>query len=385
MRLKSDIIFFASYIFMCIGIPFSDVSIQNFSLLMIFKHYMVIGIVFLLICNFIFLVFHLVQSINYKIMGFGSSPILCYPFIFGANRKKPIQIFWNFFYMAEVLYPKKLVIKTAQEYDESKISEISKKAQMSGLIAQICTCVITFCILAAMKKNFIALAFFVLGMAFLVLAFNDTETYQGIVTIRKYVEKGYLSIYLARQVILYENGEHAVYEKFEDKISKEIPPNLLKTCMETTRHMYMIKCENPDFRFLQENIVEIVEKKFLIHNMEDFQNLEYSAEGFDLLKVYLCYAILNNETSSYRVALHILEKLSEKERRNTLIHFDTFYWYYYMAKNYKMLKQKFFKNKVLRPNNFFINFENYKRNYDNISLRMNILCNIDDYSLGKNN
>lgn len=378
MKLKSDIIFFIAYIFVCIEIPFFDADIQEFSLFMIFRHYMVIGIMFLLVCNFIFFVFHLIQSISYKILGVGGSPVLCYPFILGANRKKPIQIFWNFFYVAECLYPKKLVIKTAQKYDESKILVICKKAQMTGLIAQICTCIITACIFIVLKKYFITTAFLILGVAFFVLAFDDTKTYQGILSMKKYMEQGYLSIYLARQVILYENGEHPVYEKFEEKISKEIPPNLLKACMETTRHMYMIKCENPNFKFLQKDIVEIVEKKFLIHNMEDFQNLEYGAEGFDLLKVYLCYAMLYNDISSYHVAVNILEQLSQNERGNSLINFDTFYWYYYMAKNYKMLKQKFFKNRVLRPNKFFSNFENYKRNYDNISVRMNILCNIDD-------
>lgn len=286
--------------------------------------------------------------------------------------------------MAEYFYPKKLYIKTAQKYDDFKVGEVCKKAQMNGLIAQISTCVIAAFVCLVWNKYFIALAFIVLGIAFVVLAFGDTKTYQGVFAMRKYMEKGYLPVYLARQLIFYDNEYHPIYEKFENKILEEIPSNILKKYMETTKHMYMIKCENSKFDFREKEVAKVVEEKFLLHKMEDFQNLEYGSEGFELLKVYLCYAMLNNDTMSYRLAMNILERLCEQERRNTLFHFDTFHWYYYMGKNYKMLKQQFLKNKVIRPDGFFCNFQNYKSNCDSISFRMNILCNIDDL-LEKNN
>lgn len=376
LKVKSEIAFFASYILLCMQIPFWNAGIENISFLKIFMYYAGIGVVFLLLCNLMFFAAHLVQSISYGFMGMGLSPVLCYPFVLGADRKHPIQIFSYFFYMAEYFYPRKLFTKTAQEYEDTKVSRICKTAQMNGLIAQIGICIATAVFLVVSQKYFFALAFLVLGLAFLLLAHVDTKTYQGVFALRKYIEKGYLPVYLARQFILYENEEHPVYEKFEAKILQGIPSNLLKNCMETVRHMYMIKCENPDFGFLDKEVVERIEEDFLIHSMKDFQNLECGAEGFDLLKAYLCYAMLNEDSASCRMAVSILERLSQEERQNTWIHADTFYWYYYMAKNCKMLEQKemLHKNKVLRPNYFFSKFENYKRNYDKISRRMEVLC-----------
>lgn len=377
-KLVSEFVFFLSYVFLCIAKPISVDQFENIKLHNFFQHYLIIGILFLLICNFLLFIFHLVQSISYSIMGMGSGPVLCYPFVFGANRKKPVQIFINFFYMADCFYPQKLFEKTKKDYNESEISKICQRAQRNGLVGQIVVCLTSSFLLAAEGKYFAALAFVGLGIAFFLLAFVDTESYQGIISMRKYMENGYLSIYLARQIILYENENHSIYEKFEKKVLKEIPNSLLKTCIETARYMYMIKCENPNFKFPQK-IEHIIEKKFLIRSIEEFQNMECASEGFDLLKSYLCYAMLNNDTKAYNIAMNKLEKLSREESRHAVIFSDTYYWYFSMGRDYKMPEQKgkIFKNKVLRPNEFFSKFKNYRENYDNISKRMEILCNID--------
>lgn len=365
-----------AYVALSIEIPFTVVRTGKVSIVFIFSYYAMLMFLFCIFVDGLFGAGHLMQSIFYKVKGYGFSPILLYPIVIGADPKRPIQLFGNFYYLADVFFPKKMIAEAGNEYHSEKLSAICNHAQISSLVLQMVVIIAAALMSFVSRRYFLGISFLLIGCGFLVLACTDTSSFQGIWTRKKYIEQGYLAVYMAKQVILYDDSDSGIYDEFENRVILGIPENLRLTCVAAVKHVYMLKSITPGFKYPRK-INQYVEERFLPQHLDEYSDIELGDEKFSLLKSCLCYALLNDDENMREQVIKRLFALRREEMRS-FIRFDTAEWYLNVIQNYEIQKNGNFltQNKLLRPNQLYHCFPNYRRIEEMIIERVEGMCSI---------
>ena len=362
---------YITYFELCMSILYYISLKGSLSVAGIFGYCFAVVPLFFLIWNGILGIGHLAASIYYCLKGLGPSPVLLYPFVFGANKRKCPHLFWNFFYMGDTFYPEKLFTDT-KSYEKSVISTICQTAQWVSFYAQIVFCVLYgFCLLIG-GYGLIGLSSVFFIMIVCLMANTKTDTYHGCFIRVKYMKQGYTPLYLARRVILYSKENHDFYHEFENIMLNSFHKDFEYFSLETIKHMYMTKCVNEKFSY-PDKIKDIVEDSCFLKSLDEYtyRKMDIADEKFSLMKAYLCYCVLSNDTSGKNILRYYLELLSNEENRS-FIKYDTFQWYLQVLEKGKAQEQGTtrFKNTVLRRNQFLEAFDNYKKIYMQITEKM---------------
>ena len=372
MKSKVELIMFVTYAELSLSILHIIAEQYELSLASIFGFCFVIMFVYLLMWICIFGIGHLATSIFYCVNGLGPSPILLYPFVFGANKNKQCQLFWNFFCIGEIFYPKKLYID-AKNYNKEKISKICWNAQLISFFAEVFACLIYGGILVCLGYGWIGVSSILIIVTLYLIANLKTDAYHGCFVKARYIKQGYAGLYLARHVILYSNENHVFYDEFEKIILNDYQEDFQFICFETLKHMYMIKCINDQFQYPDKTKDLVVEKGFL-KSMDEYNRMDIADEQFSLMKAYLCYSVIRDDVSAKNILRYYLEALVNEENRGvSLVKFDsTFGWYLRTLNNGRAQEQNtaYYKNTVLRRNQFLEAFPNYKKIYIQITKEM---------------
>lgn len=123
--------------------------------------------------------------------------------------------------------------------------------------------------------------------------------------------------------------------------------------------MYMIRSQNNGFLY-PDQIKSLVERKFLPNSLGQFHGMELWDEKFNLLKAYSCCALLNDDEEAIQLAAAKLGHLDHEEKQYSMHAFHAFEWYLQLLQEGKKPEGK---NRVLRPNYFFLAFDNYNKIY----------------------
>lgn len=184
------------------------------------------------------------------------------------------------------------------------------------------------------------------------------------------MRQGYTAMYLARWCILYTNENHDFYNEFEEIIVEDFQEDFRYICLETIKHMYMIKCVNDQFIYPYRISEKIPEMCFL-NNIDEYSQPDIGDEKFSLMKAYLCYCVFSKNVSGKNILRYYLQKLANEEK-NSLIKLNIFQWYLQILEDGKEPKQDsvYIKNTVLRRNQFLETFSNYKNVYFQITNNM---------------
>ncbi|MGN0292022.1 MAG: hypothetical protein ACI4C5_08820 [Lachnospiraceae bacterium] len=274
--------------------------------------------------------------------------------------------------MLDTFYPKKIFEQKQTMFDEKEILEKCLKAQIAGFISKIVICIISGILAILNGYIYLMISFVFLLITIYLLEYTMSYFYHGLFIRKKYIQEGYGSIYLARQLIRYSNENHVIYDKFEKKVLEGVPDKMDCFCMETIKHMYMIKCINTEFKY-PNMIKDLVEKKYFLCSLKEYKNMEIGEGKFNLMKAYLCYAVISKDSSAKNIISYYLEGLAKEEELNSLLKFDTVEWYLQILKEEKIIEDNniFFKNTVLRRDKFLEKYDNYNKIYNYIENRMN--------------
>ena len=368
---KVEWMFFITYCELCFSLMFEIAQNQKLTIGGIFGYVFIFMLLYWIMWNVVSFVGHIIVSIYFRVKGLGYSPILLYPFIFGTDKKGICHLFWNVFCMGELFYPKKVFMKLTPD-NESYIYEICRNAQYIKFFAEVFFCLILGGICAL--KGYIGIG--VSGIFFAgtiwFLANLKTDAYHGCLIKAKNMKQGYVVLYLAQYLILYSNDNHILYDRFENVIKEGIPSDFEYISLEIIEHMYMSKCVNDNFKY-PEKIKGMIEEECFPTCLPGLTNMDIVDKKFSVMKAYLCYCVLKNDISSKNVLRYYLQNLVNQEetsREMSFIRFNsTYQWYLDTMEEGKIQKQdsKYFKNTVLRRNQFYETFSNYYKTYIEIT------------------
>lgn len=327
-------------------------------------------LLYLLVWNIIFGVGHLLSSIYYCGKGLGASPVLLYPFVFLADPKRPVQLFWNFFHMCDYYYPPQIFINQ-KNGGSNLVSKIYQDAESVNFIGELLLCVVCSGIFFVKGYLGIGLAGVLLMVTLILLGNLKTDTYHGYFVRRRYMRQGYVAMYLARWCILYSNENHVFYKEFERIIEEDLlQEDFQYFSLETIKHMYMIRCVNHQFIYPL-RITDKIPGMCFLKNIDEYSQPDIGDEKFSLMKAYLCYCVFSKSVSEKNILRYYLQQLANGES-NSIISFNIFQWYLQMLETGKEPEQDstFAKNTVLRRNQFLESFSNYKNVYWQITNNM---------------
>lgn len=372
MKQKIEWVCYIGYFILCFDFLHILSQKTELSLVGIMGCCLVTMLLYLLFWNAIFAFGHLVTSIYYLLNGTGLSPVLFYPFIFGADKQKPIQLFWNFFYMCESYYPSSFFSNT-HNIGIHVISDFCRNAQLVNLFAKAGLCIL--CGGIFFYKGYLGIG--VTNVLFIIILFLSanikTDTYHGCFVKIRYIKQGYAELYLARWAILYSDENHMLYKRFEDIImenrQEEFQKDFEYICLETIKHMYMIKCVNQQFLY-PDKMKGMIEETYFLHSLSEYKRMDIGDEKFSIMKAYLCDCILNENTSGKNILRYYLDLLVQDEKKS-IVPFHTFQWYLQILDKGKLPESDAGKNTILRRNQFLESFPNYKKIYLEIENKMN--------------
>lgn len=383
-------ILFISYAFFSLAFPSSWFNESNRDISQVFFKSMVhafrIGLIFLFICSTVISISYFTQSLYYYSKGYGFTPILFYPILFIPSEKKKLRLSLNFLYMEDYIYPQKLFEETKDVYDEEKVSNLCKNAHLYGFISQMLLYAIGIVFSLWRGQFFLFIGISLMAVAYIMLAFNISYSHHGLLARRKFMKNGYTAFYLAKQGILYSNKMNSIYRVFEEKIQDKMEHIFLLWIMETIKHMYMIGCINNEFIF-NFNKEDIIRHNLFLKTLDEyysveidgskFPSMEIADEKLNFMKVYLCYGMVRKDEEALELVLKYLDMLSREEKQRSIVTSKyLFSWYVRVGRSFEIGEQKsnLYKNRVLRPHSFYCKFDNYRKNYDEITKRVTLLC-----------
>ncbi|MFZ7121111.1 MAG: hypothetical protein ACOWWH_09195 [Eubacteriaceae bacterium] len=375
---KFYFILFISYIFFFLEFPVNGLSVSMSVLLIMFKSmHQSFFVMFLLLIflNVVVFVSHLIQSLYYYSKGYGMTPVLFYPIIFMPAEKRKIKIFKNFLFTGECIYPKKLYEQMQQKYDDKIASSLCQTAHLYGFVSEIIFCGLVILLSLWKEQYLLSIGIGLIAVAFIAVAYEISYTYHGLMSRRNNMQKGNAVFYLTKQLIIYNNESHDLYYKFLKRIEEEKEGKFELFIIETIKHMYMIRCLNPDFSHGVDTDT-IYSNNYFVKSMSEITLSGTGDEKLSFMKVYMCHAMICKDLSALNFVLHYLNKLHIEMDNNLLFKEDVFIWYIKIGSEYKIesQKSKLYKNKILRPNDFYSRFENYKYNYEIITEKIKYMC-----------
>ncbi len=320
---------------------------------------------------------HVVSSLYYYIKGYGMSPIFLYPIVIIPSEKK-FGIHLNFLDLFKYLYPEKIITKTKENYDTKEVVGICSNAYLYAFYSQIIGSVLWGILFLYQKQYLLMFSMLCNCIVCISFAYVKESLYRGLLVMRKDIRGGAIALYLANQAILYHSKNHWAYTELDNIVMQQNDWDEAQI-IETIKHMYMIKCVNSEFP-ISKNIEEAVEKKYLLRNMNEFSDTWVGDEKYSLLKQYLYTAMICENQGDRNLAIGHLENLESESSRHPTFIPSTFSFYLEIGKEniIRQDKTKFFYNKLLRKNSYYLKFQNYKENYSYVIERVNQLCNVYD-------
>lgn len=354
---KVEMLWLCTYLLVCIQFPFQKMSEPGTNIGEIFLYYFILGLFVLVSCLHFFSIASVVQSIVYKGSGYGFSPVIIYPLVIGADRKRPVQLSFDLFRLLGYIFPKKIFIDKTKQ-NRRNISLIIKRALKYAFLAQEIIGVVAVIASVLSRKYYLAVAFVFLTYSFYELAITDTSQCKGLLVFSKYIESKYPAVFLAQQAILYTNEEFVFYEEFEKLVCEKIPEELLIEILIAIKHVYMIKCV--DIGFIYPNkIKEVVREQLVIKHLKEFANADIGEAKLELLKICICYSVLKGDTEMKEWIVKVLREMVLEEQISFL-NFQTVQWYLDLVEGKILDKGRC--NRPLRKQQFYGCFANYRKN-----------------------
>ena len=332
---------------------------------------------YFIICIFIIFMSHLTSSIYYFAKGYGLAPIICYPIVIVPSERKKIGFIINHLNINKYLYPKKLLMSIKENYDEHNISKICSNAHLYSFITQIIVTIVFAIVFLLLNKYFFAVSMIFTSLVYVSLAYTYTDSFHGLMIIRKNINDGLLVVYLANQMILYTNEENKIYNLFNECLMNEKIKLESLVVIETIKYMYMIKCFKPDF-YISDFIEKITKDTLLIKSsLEIISNAIVGDEKLSLLKTYMYNAIINNDIGSRNIAVQYFE-IMDKEASLAIVFKSAMKFYLDIGKSNIILKNQknIIKYKLLRHNGLLNKFDNYYNDYQKIIEIMYNICEV---------
>lgn len=307
---------------------------------------------YVMLWNVSFFVGHLSAHIYYKKEGLGDSPVVFFPFVFSDGKSS--HLFYDLYQMANYFYPSEFFLDNRCALDKDKLTTQCLKGQKANFAGQIIFWSL-YTVLWLTEKNIWFSISGVLSLITVIMAgWLKTDSYHGYFVRKKYMEEGYVEVYLARFVLLYTSAEHELYRLLETQMCTDFKEDFEFFYLEAVLHMYTAKCADKEFPY-PDKIQDILYEKCFLKSIEDYMpHMEIADTKLSIMKMCLYYALVEDELGLKNVLKGYLEDLHWQQNQSFL-NFDSYQKLLDLSKEDVLKDCSFF-----RKNQFYSTFTNYE-------------------------
>lgn len=295
--------------------------------------------------------------------------IYIYPFILVKDSKLRIIINFNILDMIIDFFP------------QSDISKITDEKEMDSLICKYRRCLkfsylaeilfqVLLCIAFLAFREWLVSICIVL-MIILTIVYEDINSlsFHGKKVKIKNIDKGQGEVYIAYSTIAYNHNNFTVYDIFINGFNND--NNMEYYNIKVLQDIFMLKANGVNIK-LNQKVDNFLYQKVYMRDYS-YNNIIISTEIFDLLKIIMCYAIVNDDNTVLQKVNNQLDLMSKRTSGPMQELID---WYRCIADLKIIMNQDnvILKNTVIRKNMLFYRFNNYKCLYLQIISKVNNLC-----------
>jgi len=269
------------------------------------------------------------------------------------------------------LYPSGFMLKLAEKYEEREANKELIFCEIYGFVGWI-TAYFVVILLASLSGNsyLIAGAVSTIVPTLVIAYFKEGAFHGSMIKVRNTI-KGFGIFYTASSAILSLSRDNAIYRTFQESLKRDIPHDFNLYVLKTINDIFLIRCgQNFNITKATMNYIEneVIGKSAT--------TLGY-AERWDFLKVFMCYAMLNNCDTNLNIALSEMSEFHET--LGITKSGDFIAWHMNIGLHRRIGKQnkKWFKDSIIRIDAFKQRFENYNFITKSIIRRIEEICEIE--------
>lgn len=305
--------------------------------------------------------------------GYSPSVFQFFPVTVQIYPKFKLIISINPLNYVEEFYPAKLMNNLDSSLLLQQLEKMYKRTLYSGVVSKLIISFIALIILLLFQQYVYIPALLLYTYTMFEMDRLQTQGFHGDFSKLKTVKNGLGFFYFVEKAILY-NKSFYIYEEFQKKISNlywEHPELRFKT-IRILQHIYLLNTLNKSIP-VNRDVLELISKEVL---EDDAVNLfsKVGQEQFDLLKVLLCYSLINNDD----LLVQVNQKISQLSIKWSGIIRYTISWYVKIGRHKTITKQtKLIKNTVIRHSMVLSKFTNYYTIIKNIEDKIYEICKVE--------
>lgn len=305
--------------------------------------------------------------------GYLPSVFMFFPVIVQIFPRFKLMISINPLNYIEEFYSAKLMNNLDSSLSLKQVEKMYKRTLYSGVISKLIISFITLIILLLFQQYIYILVLIIFTYTMFDMDRLQLHGFHGDLVKVKYVKKGLGFFYFAEKAILY-NKSFYIYEEFQKNISNiylEHPELRFKT-VKILEHIYLINTLNNSIP-VSGDMLELISKEALDDEAANLYS-KIGQEQWDLIKVLLCYSLINDADLLVRVNQKMVQLSIEWNGRIG----DTISWYVKIGRYKSITKQtKLIKNTVIRHSILLFKFTNYYKVVKGIEDKIYEICKIE--------
>lgn len=304
----------------------------------------------------------------------GQSPsiFMFFPVIIQMYPKFKIILSFNPLNYLEEYYPAKWMNSLNSSDSLKQLEEKYKKTLTSGILTKVILSIIGVIVCLLLRQYDLIIFFILFAYAMYEMDKLQLQSIHGDLTKLKYVKNGFGYFYFAEKAILYDKSLY-LYEEFQKHLLNMYTehPELQYKSIKIIQHIYLLNILNKSVPE-SKGLTELISKEVLDDDAVYLAS-KVGQEQLDLLKVLLCYSMINNDDLLSRVNQKMMQLSTDWH--GTIQ--NRISWYVQIGRHRTIPKQTtFIKNTVIRRSMRLTYFTNYDKIVKNIEDKMHEICKI---------
>ncbi len=325
---------------------------------------------YVMLWNVSFFVGHLSAHIYYKKEGLGDSPVLIFS-ICDSQREKSAFIL-QFVSNGKLFLSFQIFLDDSRALDKDKLTKQCLKGQKANFAGQLVFWSLYTVLWTTGKNIWFSISGFLSFLTVIMAGWLKTDSYHGYFIRKKYMEEGYVEVYLARFVLLYTSAEHELYRLLETQMCTDFKEDFEFFYLEAVLHMYTIKCADREFPY-PNKIQDMIYEKCFLKSIEDYMHhMEIADKKLSIMKMCLYYALVEDEIGLKNVIKGYLEDL-HRQQNQSFLHFDSYLKLLVLTKEDVLKDCSFFRkyqfySTFTNYRNVFLKIQNKEKNHGKITI-----------------